>query len=55
MNLRNLDAPDALTYLNEVEGYLKDDVASFNVFLQAVNKLLKGNRWDNARALIRPF
>jgi hypothetical protein len=44
MNLRNLDAPAALTYLNEVKVHLKDDVASFTVFVQQVDQLLKGNR-----------
>ncbi|RXW20668.1 hypothetical protein EST38_g5197 [Candolleomyces aberdarensis] len=43
MNLRNLDAPDAVTYLNEVKVHLKNDVASFAVFVQQVDKLLKGN------------
>ncbi|KAJ2934807.1 hypothetical protein H1R20_g2205, partial [Candolleomyces eurysporus] len=43
MNLRNLDAPDAVTYLNEVKVHLKDDVASFAVFVQQVDRLLKGN------------
>ncbi|RXW13172.1 hypothetical protein EST38_g12683 [Candolleomyces aberdarensis] len=43
MNLRNLDAPDAVTYLNEVKSHLEDDVASFAVFVQQVDRLLKGN------------
>ena len=44
MNLRTLDAPDAITYLKEVKVYLKGDLASFTVFVQQVDELLKGNR-----------
>ncbi|KAF6753020.1 kinase-like domain-containing protein [Ephemerocybe angulata] len=43
MNLRNLDAPDAVTYLDDVKAYLLDDPASFSVFVQQLGCLLHGN------------
>lgn len=44
LNLRILDAPDAVSYLSDVRAYLEEDVPSFRVVLQQLTYILDGER-----------